>query len=166
MHDDKLDQIDLTILSLLQEKGRMKRNVLAEEVHLSIPSVSERLRKMQEHGYIRNYRAILDPKRLGLEVGAYIVVISEASVHYDELVKKALAHPEIMECHAVTGDGSHLLKVRTRSTSTLERLLSEVQSWPGVKNTKTSIVLSSPKETTVLPLSHLEGKAHPPRGDK
>ena len=71
MHDDKLDQIDLTILSLLQEKGRMKRNVLAEEVRLSIPSVSERLRKLQEHGYIRNYRAILDPKRLGLEVGGW-----------------------------------------------------------------------------------------------
>jgi Lrp/AsnC family leucine-responsive transcriptional regulator len=166
VHEEKLDQIDLKILSLLQERGRMKRNVLAEEVHLSIPSVSERLRKLQEHGFIRNYRAILDPQQLGLEVGAYIVVISEASVHYDELVKKALAHPEIIECHAVTGDGSHLLKVRTRSTSTLERLLSEVQSWPGVKNTKTSIVLSSPKETTVLPLSHLEGNAHPPRGDK
>lgn len=166
MHEEKLDQIDLKILSLLQEKGRMKRSVLAEEVHLSIPSVSERLRKLQEHGYISNYRAILDPQRLGLEVGAYIVVISEASVHYDELVEKALTHPEIMECHAVTGEGSHLLKVRTRSTSTLERLLTEVQSWPGVKNTKTSIVLSSPKETTILPLSHLKSNANLPRGDK
>ena len=63
---------------------------------------------------------------------------------------------EIMEVHAVTGDGSHLLKVRTWNTSTLEQLLSEIQSWKGVKQTRTNVVLSSPKETSALPIEELK----------
>lgn len=164
MNDEKLDKIDLKILALLQARGRLKRNALAEEVHLSIPSVSERLRKLEEHGFIRDYRAILNPERLGLDVSAFIFVISEASIHYKELVEKAKLHSEVLECHAVTGEGSHLLKVRTRNTATLEKLLSEIQSWPGVKSTHTSVILSSPKETTIIPLNHLEEDIIPHKG--
>ncbi len=58
--------------------------------------------------------------------------------------------------HAITGDGSHILKIRTESTETLENLLSKIQAWPGVVNTRTDVVLSSPKETNVLPLSQLK----------
>ncbi|MCH8239269.1 MAG: Lrp/AsnC ligand binding domain-containing protein [Proteobacteria bacterium] len=62
---------------------------------------------------------------------------------------------EVLECHAVTGDGSYLLKIRTRNTTTLEQLLSEIHSWSGVTNTRTNIVLSSHQETTVLSLTCL-----------
>jgi len=54
---------------------------------------------------------------------------------------------EVLECHSITGDGSHLLKIRTENTTTLEKLLSKIQKWPGVKSSKTSIVLSTHKET-------------------
>ena len=59
-------------------------------------------------------------------------------------------HPEVLECHSITGQGSHVLKIRTDSTSTLEALLAEIQSWPGVQWTTTSIVLSTIKETAAL----------------
>ncbi len=151
----KLDHVDLKILEILQREGRKKRNMLAEEVNLTTPSVSERLRKLEKHGVIRRYVAILDPRKVGLDLTAFIFVISESSTHYGEIIERAMAEPEILECHAVTGEGSHLLKVRTRNTGSLERLLSRIQSWPGVKNTRTSLVLSSPKETTEVPLQFL-----------
>jgi Lrp/AsnC family leucine-responsive transcriptional regulator len=156
MHAEKLDAIDLQILEVLQAQGRTKRNELAEQVKLSIPAVSERLRKLEERGIIRSFNAVLEARKVGLEVTAFIFVMTESSTFYPEIIKRAAAHEEILECHAITGEGSHILKARTRSTATLEKLLSQIQSWPGVTNTRTSIVLSSPKETTVLPLTHLK----------
>ena len=64
-----------------------------------------------------------------------------------------LSTAEINECHAVTGDGTHLLKVRARNTEELEMLLSKIQSWHGVVRTMTRVVLSSPKETTNIPVT-------------
>ncbi|MFQ5708173.1 MAG: Lrp/AsnC family transcriptional regulator [bacterium] len=161
MHGLKLDAIDLRILEILQTHGRTKRNELAEAVKLSIPSVSERLRKLQEAGIIRGINAVLEARKVGLEVTAFIFVASESSKYYAKIIQRASENAEILECHAVTGEGSHLLKVRTQSTATLEKLLSQIQSWPGVTYTRTSVVLSSPKETTVLPLGHLRTRDVP-----
>ncbi len=155
MHSHRFDKTDIRLLEILQQRGRTKRNTLSEDAHLSIPTISERLRKLEECGVIRSYNAILDAKTVNLGVTAFIFVITESSTHYADIIKHATEHEEVQECHAVTGDGSHLLKVRTQNTSTLERLLSQIQTWPGVKNTRTSIVLSSPKETTILPLNQL-----------
>ncbi|MDZ7359922.1 MAG: Lrp/AsnC family transcriptional regulator [candidate division KSB1 bacterium] len=155
MQTEKLDAIDLQILEMLQAQGRIKRNELADKVGLSIPAVSERLRKLEERGVIRSFNAVLQARKVGLEVTAFIFVMTESSTFYPQIIARAEAHPEILECHAITGEGSHILKARTQSTATLEKLLSQIQAWPGVKNTRTSVVLSSPKETTVLPLSHL-----------
>ncbi|MGH7455904.1 MAG: Lrp/AsnC family transcriptional regulator [bacterium] len=156
MQVEKLDAIDLQILEVLQAQGRTKRNELADTVKLSIPAVSERLRKLEDRGIIRSFNAVLEARKVGLEVTAFIFVMAESSTFYAEIIKRAAAQEEILECHAITGEGSHILKARTRSTATLEKLLSQIQSWPGVKNTRTSIVLSSPKETTVLSLAHLK----------
>src|SRR3712207_9351763 len=71
---------------------------------------------------------------------------------YTTLFRSVLAHAEVLECHSITGQGSHLLKVRTDSTSGLEALLAEIQSWPGVQWTNTSIVLSTVKESGALRL--------------
>jgi len=156
MQVEKLDAIDLQILEVLQAQGRTKRNELADTVKLSIPAVSERLRKLEDRGIIRSFNAVIEARKVGLEVTAFVFVMAESSTFYPEIIKRATAQEEILECHAITGEGSHILKARTRSTATLEKLLSQIQSWPGVKNTRTSIVLSSPKETTILPLVHLK----------
>jgi len=154
MHSNKLDEIDLKLLEILQKQGRTKRNKLAEEVNLSIPSVSERLQKMERAGVIRGYNAILNAKKLGLEVLAFIFVTASSPEHYDEIAERAMENEDILECHIITGEGSHLIKARTHNTDSLEKLLNEVQSWPGVTNTRTNVVLSSPKETTIIPLKY------------
>jgi Lrp/AsnC family leucine-responsive transcriptional regulator len=150
----KVDAIDVELLTVLQQNGRAKRSELAERVDLSIPSVSDRLKKLEEMGILRGYFARLEPRAVGLEVAAFIVLATESSKYFDDIIKAASNHPSVLECHAVTGDGSHLLKVRTQNTTSLEALLREIQRWPGVTNTRTNIVLSSPKESTALPLTH------------
>jgi len=145
-----IDDLDIQILKTLQLKGRTKRNQLAEEVKLSIPSVSERLKKLEDSGIIEGYFAKLNRKAFGLDILAYIYVMMDSSKHYNELIKKTEKNPQILECHSVLGEGSHLMKVVVKNTEALEKLLSEIQSWPGVTSTKTTYVLSTVKETASI----------------
>ena len=142
-----LDGIDTTIMEILQRKGRTRRNDLAEAVGLSLPSVSERLRKLEENGYITGFFATVDPRKLGKDICAFIFVTVDSSRHYPGFLEHAHANDEILECHAITGEGSHMLKVRTANTASLEKLLSKIQAWSGVLNTRTNLVLSTSKET-------------------
>ena len=146
----RLDDIDIHLLQMLQEHGRTSQHDLAVAVGLSSPAVGERVRKLEERGIIRQFTVLVDPRRVGRDVTAFIFVGINGSTYYPEFRAQVAAHPEVLECHSVTGQGSHLLKIRTDSTSTLEGLLAEIQSWPGVQWTTTSIVLSTVKETFAL----------------
>lgn len=148
----QIDRTDAHLLQLLQKQGRISQHDLAQEVGLSAPAVGERLRKLEERGLIRQFTAVVDPKKLGLDVTAFIAVGINGSRFYPGFREQVAQHPAILECHSVTGQGSHLLKVRTRNTSTLEELLAEIQSWSGVQWTTTSLVLSTLKETSQIGL--------------
>jgi Lrp/AsnC family transcriptional regulator, leucine-responsive regulatory protein len=145
-----IDDLDIQLLKTLQVNGRIKRNQLAEEVKLSIPSVSDRLKKLEDNGIIEGYFTKVNRKSFGLDILAFIYVAMDSSKHYNDLIKKVDKSPQILECHAVLGEGSHLMKVVVKNTEALEKLLSEIQSWPGVTSTKTTYVLSTVKETTSI----------------
>ncbi len=151
-----LDEIDAKILELLQRNGRMKRSDVAEEVDLSISAVSERMRKLEARNVIKGYTAVVDAKRLRLDITAFIRVSVDGSEHYDDFVEKVKDMGHVLELHSITGAGSHLLKVRTADTTALERFLSEIQALPGVSKTTTSIVLSTFKETRTIPTEPME----------
>lgn len=146
----RIDDIDVRLLEMLQENGRTSQHDLAVAVGLSSPAVGERLRKLEERGIIRRFTAVVDPKLLGRDVSAIIFVGMAGSQYYAAFRENVRTHPEVLECHSITGQGSHVLKIRTDSTSTLEVLLAEIQSWPGVQWTTTSIVLSTIKETLAI----------------
>ncbi|MEX0648415.1 MAG: Lrp/AsnC family transcriptional regulator [Balneolaceae bacterium] len=148
----QLDETDIKILNHLQQNGRAQRNRIAEIVHLSVPSVSERMRKLEEKGLISDYNAILDAKKFNFDITAFIFVEVDGSEKYLGFVDRVIQHPEVLECHSITGDGSHILKVRTQNTDSFEKLLSLIQSWDGVTRTRSNIVLSSFKETRELPI--------------
>lgn len=155
-----LDQIDKFLIEHLQENGRQTTSELAQQVGMSVPAVAERIKKLQENGVIIGYGAMIDPKKVGMDVGAHITLISESSSHYREVVDLAIAHPEVLDCVTLTGEGSHILIVRTENTGTLEKLLSEIQSWPGVKRTEARIVLSQYKERGVIRVADVVIKHH------
>jgi Lrp/AsnC family transcriptional regulator, leucine-responsive regulatory protein len=145
-----LDDLDIKILNTLQRNGRTKRNQLAEEVGLSIPSVSERLHKLEEKGILEGYYAKLNKKSFGYDITAYIIVNMESSKYYKGFITKVEKIPQILECYSILGEGSHLLKAVVKNTESLEKLLGDMQSWPGVVSTKTTYVLSVMKETNIL----------------
>ena len=147
-----MDEKDKLILSLLQKDGRMTASEMAEKVDLSVPAVTERIRKLMEGGVLKEFRAVLDAKKVGYDVTAYILLDMSSSNSYGDMVQYAQDNDEVLECHSITGEGSHILKVRPHDTSSLESLLRNIQSWPGVIRTHTMIVMSTFKEATYLQL--------------
>ena len=151
VREKKLDIIDHRLLEILQKNGRVRFSEIAGELGLSIPTISARIQKLESSGYIVGYTAILDARRLGKDIIAFITVTVDSSRHYQIFMDRAKESDEILECHSIAGEGtSHLLKVRTENINLLEGLVSRIQSWPGVMSTKTSFVLSTIKESTVL----------------
>jgi Lrp/AsnC family transcriptional regulator, leucine-responsive regulatory protein len=147
-----LDRIDVQLLALLQENGRISQHDLAKAVGLSAPAVAERLRKLEDRGIIKRFTALLDAKKLGWDITAFIFVGMAGSRYYPEFLERVDETPQVVECHSVTGQGSHLLKIRAENTAALEALLAEIQAWSGVQWTTTSIVLSTVKESSNTPL--------------
>ena len=149
----KLDDIDKKILYELQKSGRESASNIAEKINVSVPTITERIRKLQELGVITGFQAVVDPSAIGLDVMAIITIISGSSQHYKDVTIAADDTPEIIQCFSTTGNGSHTLLIATKNSNTLEELLRKIQSWPGVIRTETQIVLSSYKTGTVLPIT-------------
>ncbi|MDC0881179.1 Lrp/AsnC family transcriptional regulator [bacterium] len=148
----KLDETDIQILKALQKDGRESASHIAEKVNVSVPTVTERIRKLQENGVILGFQTAIDPKSIGLDVSAIITIISGSSQYYREVTIAAEETPEVVQCFSTTGNGSHMLYVVTKNSNTLEELLRKIQSWPGVARTETQIILSSYKPGSTIPL--------------
>ena len=147
-----LDNIDIKVLNILQEEGRTKRNVLSEAVGLSLPSLSERLKKLEERGVISQYYAKLNRKMFGYDIMVFITVVIDSSKHFEKFAENVNNTDEILECHAILGEGSHVMKAIAKDTEALENLLNNIQAWNGVTRTHTRFVLSTIKDTTKINL--------------
>jgi Lrp/AsnC family transcriptional regulator, leucine-responsive regulatory protein len=154
-----LDQIDLKILSILQSNGRTRLADIAEEVELSAPAVMERVKKLEVGKVIKGYQAVLDGKKVGKDITAFIGVSIGNQRDMDRFATQMLQHHDVLECHHVTGDESFILKVKSANTASLEKLLGEIRSVEGVTRTVTKVVLSTAKESQALDLDR--GLAEP-----
>ena len=140
-----LDQVDRNILVILQNDGRASASYVAQEINMSIPAVTDRIKKLQESGIIIGFTTILNHRKVGLDISVFITVISESSSYYSDVVRETNNSPEIIQCFTTTGNGSHILFAMVENTHALEKLLRKIQSWPGVMRTETQIILSSYK---------------------
>jgi len=140
-----LDKLDKEILSILQKNGRNSVSAIAEKIKLSIPATSDRIKKLEDLDVIKGYRAVVNPKKIGLDLSALITIVSESSSNYEKIVDYANKTNEIIECFATTGRGSHILIIETKNTQSLEKLLRQIQEWPNVIRTETQIILSTNK---------------------
>jgi len=148
-----LDEIDSKIIQYLMTQGRITWAELAGALDLSAPATADRVRRLEERQVIMGYTALVNPEAIGYPMTALIAVTIEKPKHRAAFLKKVEQLTEIQECHHVTGDDDYWLKVRCQSTQDLERLISEeLKELPGILKTRTTIVLSTVKETTVLPL--------------
>ncbi len=142
-----LDPIDRKILALLQENAKIPQAKVARAVGLTAPSINERIRKLERAGYIRGYVAVLDPKRLGQDVTAFVEVFIEQPKFESGFIEAVSHLDEVLECHHITGEFSLLLKVRVADMAAFRRLLIEkLNTVRGVRQTRTLIVLATAKE--------------------
>lgn len=146
-----MDAIDIKILELLQKDGRTSHSEIAKLVGLSAPSIGERVKKLESSGIIRRYVGILDPHKVNRPITAIIAVSLDKPIHAKTFLQRIQELEDVLECYHVTGEMDYLLKVRTRSTTALESLISsDLRPLDGVVSTRTSVILSSPKEETRL----------------
>ena len=150
---DALDEIDLHILRILQEDGRVSNAELAQRVQLAPPTVLRRVKLLEERGYIKGYAALVDPLKLDLTVTAFIFVDSSTGCDLKETEVFLTNLPGVQELHRLIGEWCFLIKVRTKNPQTLEDLVyRQLRNQPGIRRTLTTLATSSPFETTRLPL--------------
>lgn len=147
------DPLDLRILEILQANARETQVDIARDVGLAPSAVLERIRKLEARGLIRGYTALIDPRSLALPLLAFVAVRTDET-GLDDRVAHALAEsPEVLEVHHVAGEDCYLIKVRARDAEHLGSLLrTRFGRIPGVRSTRTTIVLETVKETPRLPI--------------
>ncbi|HVN28836.1 MAG TPA: Lrp/AsnC family transcriptional regulator [Candidatus Binataceae bacterium] len=146
----QLDLIDLQILEILQDQGRIPLVKLGEQVGLSSPSVIDRVKKLEDSGIITGYHASVDARRLGKDVGAFIGVSIAHPKALAAFEHTVAGLDDVLECHHVTGEYTLLLKIKTDNTASLERLISTIRSIEGVSRTETMVVLSTHTERATI----------------
>ncbi len=144
-----LDERDLAIVSALQEDARATYADVAQRVGLSASAVHDRVRKLEQSGVIKGYRAVVDPQGVGLLVTALIAATPLDPRQPDDLPERLADLPEVEDCYSVAGEASYILKVRTRTTGELEDLIRRLREKAGVA-TRTTVVLSVPFEDRPL----------------
>jgi Lrp/AsnC family leucine-responsive transcriptional regulator len=148
----ELDAIDLLLVEFLQQDARTSQAVLAKKVGLAASSVNERIRKLEQQGFITGYHAGLSPEAMGYDLLAFIYVAWSNPRTEPKFLARIADEATITEVHHVTGAWNYTLKVRVKNTRMLEQLLAQViKAVSGVERTETIIVLSSPKETSSIP---------------
>ena len=161
MPDFHLDTIDWRILGLLQGDARMSNVEVAKAVGLSPSPCLNRVRALEEAGYISRYVTLLDALRVGLKVSVFIQVTLERQVEpaLGTFEKAIRGRPEVMECYLMTGDADYLLRVVVPDIQVLEDfILNFLTRVPGVGNIKSSFALKQVKYQTELPLPSTAGK--------
>ena len=151
--DHKLDRTDKRILRELQDNGRISNVELARRVNLSATPCLERVRRLEQAGYIRDYVAVLDPQRLEVSLLLYVeVTLERTTPDVFERFKEAIAaRPEVQECHMVAGGFDYLVKVRVPDMQAYRAFLGEgLTAAPGVRETHTYVVMEEIKETTAI----------------
>ncbi|RYY91391.1 MAG: winged helix-turn-helix transcriptional regulator [Comamonadaceae bacterium] len=151
----ELDRIDLKILNLLQQDGRISNLKLAEAVALSPTAVLARTQRLVRDGFVLGYEARLDPHRLGRGMLVYVeVLLDRTTANVFEQFKAAVqVRDEIMECHMVAGGFDYLLKIRVEHMAAFREFAGTVL-WqlPGVRETRTYAVMEEVKSSARIAL--------------
>ncbi|MCX4027332.1 leucine-responsive transcriptional regulator Lrp [Endozoicomonas sp. SM1973] len=151
----QLDRIDRNILRILQEDGRISYVDLADQVGLSTTPCLERVKRLEREGYIEGYAAKLNPQLLqaGLLVFVEISLYSKSADIFDEFRRAVIKLPHVLECHLVSGDFDYLIKARISEMASYRELLGDILlKLPGVRESKSYIVMEELKETLTIPI--------------
>ena len=150
----RLDAIDRKILKELQDDGRMTNVELARRVGISAPPCLRRVRALEEAGYIKGYRALLDEKKLGYELSVFAMVhlASQAEADLTAFEDFVRAQPLVRECWMLSGEIDFVLKCVAPDLKTFQAFVEKLTSAPNVRNVKTSLTLRQSKDAAMVPM--------------
>ncbi|MBI3436443.1 MAG: Lrp/AsnC family transcriptional regulator [Proteobacteria bacterium] len=150
----RLDAIDRHILRELQDNGRITNVELARRVGISAPPCLRRVRALEEAGYIKGYRALLDEKRLGYEITVFAMVhlSSQAEADLAEFEAFVRAQSLVRECWMLSGEVDFILKCVAPDLRRFQDFVAELTAAPHVRNVKTSLTLRNSKNAPIVPL--------------
>jgi Lrp/AsnC family leucine-responsive transcriptional regulator len=153
----ELDKIDMQILKILQENGRITNLQLSGEIGLSPAPTLERVRKLESGGFIKSYHALVDEELLGLGIKTFIQV--QLDFHKGNTIETFAEElkniKEVTECHHVTGECDFLLKVYVKDIKSYERLIMDkISKISVVKTFQTMMILSTSKKEATIPLEY------------
>jgi Lrp/AsnC family leucine-responsive transcriptional regulator len=150
-----LDTIDKRILAALQRKGRLSNADLSETVNLSPSACHRRVQRLEQEGYIRDYVALLDARKMGMPTTVFVEITLQGQA--DEVLdafEKAVARiPDVLECHLMAGTADYLLKVVAENTEDFARIHRQhLARLPGVRQMQSNFALRTVFKTTALPV--------------
>ena len=150
-----LDPTDIRILGVLQKRGRISNADLSEAVNLSPSACHRRVQRLESDGYIRDYVALLDPRKLGVPTTVFVEITLQGQA--DEVLdafEKAVARiPDVLECHLMAGTADYILKVVAQDTEDFARIHRQyLARLPGVQGMQSSFALRTVFKTTALPV--------------
>jgi len=147
----ELDPIDKKLLNLLQADAKMPYAELAKRLGVSTSGIHKRVKRLIDAGVINRFVAMVEPQVIGKKLKAFIGVSTDPG-RCAEVKSQLIKRPEVLEIHEVAGEHDLFLKLITDDTLTLNDILHELDSIPGVSSTRTLIVLKTEKETTAVPI--------------
>ena len=155
----KLDEKDLAILTLIQENSKLTANQIAKKINTPITTVFAKIKRMEEMGIIKQYRAILSPEKLNLATAAFILASVSYRTKDDEnpitqrdVAEEIARFPEVQEVHIITGDWDLLVKLRAENVEAIGKfVVDKLRRIKGLDKTLTCMVFETVKETTSLP---------------
>ena len=151
-----IDEIGLKILKILQEKAGIPNVEVARQVGLAPSAVLERIRKLENQGFIDGYEVRLNPKRFSRSLVAFVIVTTHKVTDEKQVGKKLSEMPGVQEVHYIAGEDAFLVKVRVSDNQELGQFIRDkISSIKAVKSTRTSIVLSTYKETARIPIDSI-----------
>ncbi len=151
-----LDEIDRRILRALQRNGRMSNAELSDEVHLSPSACHRRVQRMEKEGYIKDYVALLDARKLNVPTTVFVEITlrGQADDILDAFEKSVARIPDVLECHLMAGTADYLLKVVAENTEDFARIHRQyLARLPGVQGMQSSFALRTVFKTTALPVN-------------
>lgn len=150
-----LDSIDRKLLAALQQRGRMSNAELSEQVNLSPSACHRRVQRLEAEGYIRDYVALLDARKLGVPTTVFVeITLSGQADELLEAFEKGVRRiPDVLECHLMAGSADYLLKVVAEDTEDFARIHRQyLARLPGVGQMQSSFALRTVCKTTALPV--------------
>ena len=150
-----LDEIDRRILRAVQRNGRMSNAELSDDVNLSPSACHRRVQRLEKDGYIRDYVALLDARKLGVPTTVFVEITlqGQADEVLDAFEKSVARIPDVLECHLMAGTADYLLKVVAEDTDDFARIHRQyLARLPGVRQMQSSFALRTVCKTTALPV--------------